>query len=32
MNDITIHVIAIVVSVIINFVVFNIWLLSGVCR
>jgi hypothetical protein len=31
MNDITIHIIAIV-SVIINFVVFNIWLFSGVCR
>jgi hypothetical protein len=31
MNDIAILIIAIV-SVIINFVVFNIWLFSGVCR
>jgi hypothetical protein len=31
MNDITVLIIAIV-SVIINCVVFNIWLFSGVCR
>jgi len=31
MNDITVLIIAIV-SVTINFVVFNIWLFSGVCR
>jgi len=31
MNDITVLIIAIV-SVIINLVVFNIWLFSGVCR
>ena len=31
MNTITVHSIAII-SVIINFVVYNIWLFSGVCK
>jgi len=31
MNTITVHIIAII-SVIINFVVYNIWLFSGVCK
>ena len=31
MNTITVHIIAII-SVTINFVVYNIWLFSGVCK
>jgi hypothetical protein len=31
MKDITVHIIA-MVSVTINFVVFNIWIFDGVCR